>query len=135
MAYPNTTGRVLKFLGLSEQFTVTMSRGVVQVLPHNQKDQAPTESDIQAALGDATLVKGQTYSEWDAEHGGDTTKTINRAAKDVLDGDTAEMLAYRTLAEAILEVVNPALPEGDRKTIDEVTTVAKQKIDARVRDD
>ena len=45
----------------------------------------PTEQEVLDAGNDLTVVNGQTFSQWLAEHGGDATQTKRRQAREKID--------------------------------------------------
>ena len=96
MAYPINTGSIIQFLlPAATDYEVINRNTVVQVV-WNDALTEPTEQEIVDAGNDLTVVGGQTYSQWQAEHGGDPTLTKRRRSKDEgIDGSTALSVAQR----------------------------------------
>jgi hypothetical protein len=91
MALPASTARVLNSLGYEPivDYLVKSDGGTVTVQWFSS-DPQPTEQQINDWATDAVnLPNGQTFSQWLADHGGDSTLTLRRSAKEALD-DTAE---------------------------------------------
>ena len=67
----------------------------------------PTEQEIIDASNDLTVVNGQTFSQWLAEHGGDPVATFRRQAKEALDKQSSETEGLiRALALVVLDEIN-----------------------------
>ena len=62
----------------------------------------PTQQEIDDALADLTIVNGQTFSQWRAEHGGDPVLTLQRKAKELLDAEQAEAALTRAALKELV---------------------------------
>lgn len=107
MAYNSLTPFVLSFLGFSRNvdFEVENRKGAYSVRWLSGATQ-PTEAEVDDAQADVTVVNGQTFSQWRAEHGGDSTLTFRREAKDRIDALITESAVLRALVFRLVEELN-----------------------------
>lgn len=101
---PANTASILQFLGFADSVDFSVgadSDGVVSIEVWSSVQPQPTEQEIIDAGNDLTLVNGQTFSTWLAEHGGDTDLTRRRLAKELIDKVNANEQVIRALAIAV----------------------------------
>ena len=133
--YPADTGRALLFLGYGEsdfECQADTPGGLVH-LDWRHTDPQPTEQAVQDALADATTVNGQTFSQWLAEHGGDSVATFRRKAREALDEQQAETEGLiRALALVVMDEINLLRAEHSlaARTPAQIRTAIKNKIDS-----
>uniref|UniRef100_A0A6M3IGV0 Uncharacterized protein n=1 Tax=viral metagenome TaxID=1070528 RepID=A0A6M3IGV0_9ZZZZ len=140
MSYPFSTAQVLLALGfeLDSDFECTSSDSGTRLKWKSQTTQ-PTEQQISDYAADVTsLPGGQLFSIWLAEHGGDTTLTARRIAKEYIDqADDANYALTRALGLVVLDEINTLRGQHSLapRTKAQLKAAIKAKIDSGEADD
>ena len=108
MAYNLQTARVLIALGYQSiiDFDAGEQNDVI-TLDWKHGDPQPTEQQILDYInGVSPLPSGELFSEWSAEHGGDSIKTAKRLSKDLFDRLEAESRILRAIVTLTVDEIN-----------------------------
>lgn len=109
MGYDTRCASICDALGyVAEQDFSCLFNGVDVDLVWLHGDPQPTEQQIADYANDVTnLPNGQTFTQWQQEHGGDVAQTFRRKAKEALDRVQAEQEGLlRALALVVLDEIN-----------------------------
>jgi hypothetical protein len=99
---------MFKALGFQQEsdFEVFSRSGTISVDWFSATPQ-PSEQEIDDFSNDLTTTPGgQTWTQWQAENGGDATLTLRRQAKELLDQTQGNEALIRALAFTVLDEVN-----------------------------
>ena len=112
MALPANTSLILQFLhqseGPLEAWSVRQDgAGTITIDAWDAAAPQPTEQAIIDAGNDLTEINGQTFSQWEAEHGGDAAATAQRKVVETIDRPTQRLeVILRGLALLSMDEVN-----------------------------
>jgi len=128
---PANTALILRFLGWGYDDYQVSKSDVITIEWYSVSPQ-PTEQEIIDAGNDLTTIDGQLFSEWFAEHGGDSALTLRRKAKDQLSATTDMPALVRALMLITMDEINTLRAQHSlpARTPAQLKTAIRNKLNA-----